>query len=288
MANIHATALVDPSARLGAKVEIGPFCVIGPGVELGDGVVVHPHAVITGRTSLGAECKVFPFACLGKAPQDIKYHDEPSAITVGAKTIIREHVTINPGTESGHLETKVGSDCFLMIGAHIAHDCEIGNNVTLVNGATLGGHVSIGEGAIVGGLSAVHQFVRIGAYAFIGGMSGITADVIPYGMAIGNRAALCGLNIVGLKRKGFPREQIHELRQAYRLLFASEGTLKERLEDVDGMFPTNPLVKQVIEFIKNSVRPLVLRAQQCRNTEQMTATGDKSAQRERSRVPSGS
>ncbi len=137
-----------------------------------------------------------------------------------------------------------------MIGAHIAHDCEIGNNVTLVNGATLGGHVSIGEGAIVGGLSAVHQFVRIGAYAFIGGMSGITADVIPYGMAIGNRATLCGLNIVGLKRKGFPREQIHELRQAYRLLFASEGTLKERLEDVDGMFPANPLVKQVIEFIK--------------------------------------
>lgn len=250
MANIHATALVDPSVKLGAKVEIGPFCVIGAGVEFGDGVVVHPHVVITGRTSLGAECKVFPFACLGKAPQDIKYHDEPSAITVGARTIIREHVTINPGTESGHMETKVGSDCFLMIGAHIAHDCEIGNNVTLVNGATLGGHVSIGEGAIVGGLSAVHQFVRIGAYAFIGGMSGITADVIPYGMAIGNRATLCGLNIVGLKRKGFPREQIHELRQAYRLLFASEGTLKERLEDVDGMFPANPLVKQVIEFIK--------------------------------------
>ncbi len=250
MANIHATAAVDPSAILGPKVEIGPFCVIGPDVELGEGVVVHPHVVITGRTQLGAGCKVFPFACLGTAPQDVKYSDEPSTLTIGAKTVIREHVTINPGTKGGHMATKVGANCLLMIAAHVAHDCELGDNVTLVNGATLGGHVSIGDGAIVGGLSAVHQFVRIGAYAFIGGMSGITADVIPYGMAIGNRASLCGLNIVGLKRKGFPREHIHQLRQAYRLLFASEGTLKERLEDVDGMFATNPLVKQIIEFIK--------------------------------------
>jgi UDP-N-acetylglucosamine acyltransferase len=250
MANIHATAAVDPSAKLGPKVEIGPFCVIGPDVELGEGVVVQSHAVVTGRTSLGAGCKIFPFACLGTAPQDVKYRDEPSTLTIGAKTIIREHVTINTGTKGGHMVTKVGANCLLMIAAHVAHDCELGDNVTLVNGATLGGHVSIGDGAIVGGLSAVHQFVRIGAYAFIGGMSGITADVIPYGMAIGNRASLCGLNIVGLKRKGFPREQIHQLRQAYRLLFASEGTLKERIEDVDGMFATNPLVKQIIEFIK--------------------------------------
>ncbi len=250
MANIHATAVVDPSAKLGPKVEIGPFCVIGPDVELGEGVVVQSHAVITGRTSLGTGCKVFPFACVGTAPQDVKYHNEPSTLTIGSKTVIREHVTINPGTKGGHMATKVGANCLLMISAHVAHDCELGDNVTLVNGATLGGHVSIGDGAIIGGLSAVHQFVRIGAYAFIGGMSGITADVIPYGMAIGNRATLCGLNIVGLKRKGFPREQIHELRQAYRLLFASEGTLKERIEDVDGMFSSNPLVKQIVEFIK--------------------------------------
>ena len=148
------------------------------------------------------------------------------------------------------MATKVGANCLLMIGAHVAHDCELGDNVTLVNGATLGGHVSIGEGAIIGGLSAVHQFVRIGAYAFIGGMSGITADVIPFGMAIGNRANLCGLNVVGLRRKGFPREQIHELRQAYRMLFSSEGTLKERLEDVETMFAANPLAKQIIDFIK--------------------------------------
>jgi len=250
MANIHATAVVDPSAKLGTNVEIGPFCVIGPDVELGDGVVIHSHAVITGRTTLGPECKVFPFASIGQAPQDVKFHGEPSTLTIGAKTIIREHATVNPGTEGGHMSTKVGSNCLLMIGAHVAHDCEVGDSVTLVNGATLGGHVTIGDGAIIGGLSAVHQFVRIGAYAFIGGMSGITADVIPFGMAIGNRANLCGLNIVGLKRKGFPRDQIHELRQAYRMLFSSEGTLKERLEDVESMFSTNPLTKQVIEFIK--------------------------------------
>lgn len=250
MANIHATSVVDPSAKLGTEVEIGPFCVIGPDVELGDGTMVHSHAVITGRTTLGERCQVYPFASVGQRPQDVKYHGEPSTLTIGPKTTIREHVTINPGTEGGHMATKVGANCLLMIAAHVAHDCELGDNVTLVNGATLGGHVSIGEGAIIGGLSAVHQFVRIGAYAFIGGMSGITADVIPFGMAIGNRANLCGLNVVGLRRKGFPREQIHELRQAYRMLFSSEGTLKERLEDVETMFVANPLVKQIIDFIK--------------------------------------
>lgn len=250
MANIHATAVVDPSAKLGTNVEIGPLCVIGPDVELGDNVVVRSHAVIVGRTTLGAGCNVFPFVSLGSAPQDVKFHDEPSSLTIGPGTMIREHVTINPGTESGHMATRVGANCFLMIGAHIAHDCQIGDNVTLVNGATLGGHVSVGDGAIIGGLSAVHQFVRIGAYAFIGGMTGITADVIPFGMAIGNRASLYGLNIVGLRRKGFPREQIHELRQAYRMLFSTEGTLKERLDDVEQMFTTNPLAKQIIDFIK--------------------------------------
>jgi len=211
---------------------------------------VRSHAVLIGRTTLREGCQVYPFVSMGQTPQDVRFHNEPSTLTIGPNTIIREHVTVHPGTEGGHMATKVGANCFLMIGAHIAHDCELGDNVTMVNGATLGGHVSIGEGAIIGGLSAVHQFVRIGAYAFIGGMSGITADVIPFGMAIGNRANLYGLNIVGLKRKGFPREQIHELRQAYRMLFSSEGTLKERLEDVEGMFSTNPLAKQIIDFIK--------------------------------------
>jgi UDP-N-acetylglucosamine acyltransferase len=250
MVNIHATAVVDPSAKLGTDVEIGPFCVIGPDVELGDGVVVRSHAVIEGRTTLGERCQVYPFVSIGQTPQDVRFHSEPSTLTIGPNTVLREHVSIHPGTEGGHMTTTVGANCLLMIGAHVAHDCALGDNVTMVNGATLGGHVSIGEGAIIGGLSAVHQFVRIGAYAFVGGMTGITADVIPFGMAIGNRANLFGLNIIGMKRKGLPREQIHELRQAYRMLFSSEGTLKERLEDVESMFAANPLARQIIDFMK--------------------------------------
>ena len=251
MANIHATAVVDPSAKLGTNVEIGPFCFVGSNVELGDGVVVHSHAMIDGRTVLGEGCKVFPFVSIGQAPQDVKYHDEPSRVTIGPNAVIRENVTIHRGTESGKMETRIGANCFLMVGTHVAHDCRIGDNVTLVNGVTLGGHVSIGDGAIIGGLSAVHQFVRIGAYSFVGGMSGVAADLIPFGMALGNRANLNGLNIIGLKRKGCPREQIHEVRQAYRMLFSSEGTLKERLEDVESMFSSNPLAKQIIDFIKS-------------------------------------
>ena len=251
MANIHATAEVDPNADLGANVDIGPFCVIGPGVTLGDGVVIYSHVVVTGRTTLGEGCQVFPFASLGHIPQDQKYQGEASSLEIGPKTVIREHVTINSGTEGGGLVTRVGSHCLLMVGAHVAHDSQLGDHVILVNNATLGGHVLVGDHAILGGLCAVHQFVRIGARAFVGGMSGVEKDVIPFGMVIGNRAHLSGLNIVGLKRQGFPREQIHELRQAYRMLFASEGTLKERLEDVENLFSANPLVRQIVDFIKS-------------------------------------
>lgn len=249
MVNVHATAVVDKNAKLGAGVKIGPFCVVGPEVSLGDGVVLHSHAVVTGRTTLGAECEVFPFASIGHVPQDQKYHGEPSRLEIGSNTVMREHVTINPGTEGGGMLTSVGSHCLLMVGAHVAHDCRIGDHVILVNNATLAGHVTIGDNAILGGLCAVHQFVRVGAYGFVGGMSGVEKDVIPFGMVLGNRAYLSGLNIVGLKRHGFPRERIHELRQAYRMLFASEGTLMERLEDVDKMFSANPLVRQIVEFI---------------------------------------
>jgi UDP-N-acetylglucosamine acyltransferase len=250
MANIHATALVDPNASLAANVEIGPFCLVGPEVEIGAGTVLHSHVVVTGKTKLGEGCQVFPFASIGHIPQDKKYQGEDSRLVVGDHTIIREHVTINPGTEGGGLVTKVGSHCLLMVGAHIAHDCQLGDYAILVNNATLAGHVIVGEHAILGGLCAVHQFVRIGAYAFIGGMSGVENDVIPYGMALGNRAALSGLNIVGLKRHGFGREQIHEMRQAYRMLFSSEGTLLERLEDVDKMFAANPLVQSIVTFVR--------------------------------------
>jgi UDP-N-acetylglucosamine acyltransferase len=251
MAKIHATAAVNPKAELASAAEIGPFCVVGPEATLADGVVLHSHAVVTGRTAIGEGCQIFPFASIGHIPQDQKYHGEASSLVIGPQTVIREHVTINPGTEGGGMVTRVGAHCLLMVGAHIAHDCQLGDYVILVNNATLAGHVIIGDHAIVGGLSAVHQFVRIGAHAFVGGMSGITADVIPFGMAVGNRASLAGLNIVGIRRQGFPREQIHELRQAYRMLFASEGTLKERLDDVDNMFKANPLVRQIVEFIKS-------------------------------------
>ena len=216
MSNIHATAQVDPGAKLGSNVEIGAFCVVGPHAELGDNVVLRSHVVIEGRTTIGAGCKIFPFASVGLEPQDVKYKDDPSTVTIGENTLIREHVTVHRGTPTGHLATHVGSNCFLMIGAHVAHDCQIGDNVTLVNGVTLGGHVSVGDGAIVGGLSAVHQFVRIGAYSFVGGMSGVAADLIPFGMALGNRANLNGLNIVGLKRKGFSRSCAMSNRAAAR------------------------------------------------------------------------
>ncbi len=251
MANIHATAVVDPGAELGAGVEIGPFCVVGPQVRLGDGVVLQSHVAVVGRTTIGEACQIFPFASIGHIPQDQKYHGEKSSLEIGSHTVIREHVTINPGTEGGGGVTRVGSNCLLMVGAHIAHDCQLADHVIMVNNATLAGHVTVGEHAILGGLCAVHQFVRIGAHSFVGGMSGVENDLIPYGMALGNRAVLAGLNIVGLKRHGFPREQIHELRQAYRMLFASEGTLMERLEDVDKMFPSNVLVQSIVSFIRD-------------------------------------
>ena len=251
MANIHATAVVDPNADLGADIEIGPFCLVGPQVKLGHGVVLHSHVAVAGRTTIGDSCQVFPFASVGQIPQDQKYHGEQSSLEIGSHTVIREYVTVNPGTAGGGLVTRVGSHCLLMVGAHVAHDCQVGDHVILVNNATLAGHVTIGDHAILGGLCAVHQFVRIGAYGFVGGMSGVEKDVIPFGMVLGNRAYLSGLNIVGLKRHGFPRDQIHELRQAYRMLFSSEGTLMERLEDVENMFASNPLVRQITEFIKS-------------------------------------
>lgn len=250
MISIHKTALVDPGATLGMEVEIGPFCVVGPHTEIGDHTILHSHAVLVGRTSLGEGCQIFSFASIGHAPQAVKYRGEPSRIEIGSHTIIREHVTISPGTEGGGMVTGVGSHCLLMGGAHVAHDCQLGDHVILASNATLGGHVMIEDHATLDALSAVHQFVRIGAYALIDADSGIGADVIPFGRATGNRAALSGLNLTGLKRHGFPGEQAHELRQAYRLLFSDESTLKERISDVENAFPANLLVKRVIEFLK--------------------------------------
>ncbi|MCH7485983.1 MAG: acyl-ACP--UDP-N-acetylglucosamine O-acyltransferase [Proteobacteria bacterium] len=247
---IHPTAIVEDGARIGENVSIGPYCVVGADVTLGDGVTLASHVVVNGRTDIGANTRVYPFASIGHQPQDMKYKGEPSELFIGCNTIIREHVTMNPGTEGGGMVTRVGNNCLIMVGSHVAHDCQIGDHVILVNNATLGGHVRIEEWAIIGGLSAVHQFARIGRHAMVGGMSGVENDVIPYGHAIGNRANLRGLNIVGLKRHGFSRDTIHTLRKAYRLLFAPEGTMTERLADVVEAFGDSEQVMDIVDFIR--------------------------------------
>jgi UDP-N-acetylglucosamine acyltransferase len=250
MAQIHPTAVVEAGAVVADSAAIGPYCVVGPEATIGEGAVLRSHVVVGGRTRLGPNTQVYPFAAVGQQPQDLKYSGEPTELVVGANTVIREHATLNPGTKGGGSVTRVGDNCVIMIGSHVAHDCHIGNNVILVNNALLGGHVTIEDYAIVGGGSAIHQFVRIGAHAMIGGMSGVENDVIPYGSVIGNRAYLSGLNVVGLKRRGFPREDIHKLRNAYRLLFAEEGTMQERLADVATLFADCKLVMDIVAFIK--------------------------------------
>ena len=247
---INPTAIIEDGARIGENVSIGPYSVVGADVTLGDGVTLASHVVVCGRTNIGANTRVFPFASIGHQPQDMKYKGEPSELIIGCNTIIREHVTMNPGTEGGGMVTRVGNNCLIMVGSHVAHDCQIGDHAILVNNATLGGHVRIEEWAIIGGLSAVHQFARIGRHAMVGGMSGVENDVIPYGSVVGNRAHLSGLNLVGLKRRGFSRDTIHALRNAYRLLFAPEGTMTERLADVVETFGDNEPIMDIVDFIR--------------------------------------
>ncbi|MDP7099992.1 MAG: acyl-ACP--UDP-N-acetylglucosamine O-acyltransferase [Rhodospirillales bacterium] len=249
MSNIHETAIIQDGAKISQDVVIGPYCCIGSEVTLAGGVKFESHVVASGITQIGEGTHVFPFASIGTQPQDLKYQGERSCLEIGANNVIREHVTMNPGTEGGGLLTKVGDNCLFMMASHVAHDCMIGNNVIMVNNATLGGHVEIGEFAIVGGLSAVHQFVRIGRHAMIGGMSGVENDVIPYGSVVGNRSHLSGLNLVGLKRRGFSRDIIHDLRRAYRLIFSPEGTQTERLTDVADLFPGVEPVMEILDFM---------------------------------------
>lgn len=250
MPDIHPTAIVEPGARLAPGVKIGPYCVVGAEVELDEGVELLSHVVIAGRTKIGAQTKIFPFASLGHPPQDLKYKGERSELIVGSHNVIREHATMNPGTAHGKMLTRVGSHGLFMVATHIAHDCQVGDHVVMANNATLGGHVQVGDYAILGGLAAVHQFVRIGPHAMIGGMSGVESDVIPYGSVMGDRARLSGLNTIGLKRRGFSRKDIHDLRTAYRLLFAQEGTMAERLEDVANLYGKSQPVIDLLEFIR--------------------------------------
>lgn len=247
---IHPTAIVDPKAELGEGVSIGPYSIVGPQVRLDDGVELHAHVVVAGRTRIGARTRIFPFASIGSAPQDLKFKDEPSELVIGSDNTIREHVTMNPGTEGGGMLTQIGDGCLFMVGSHVGHDCRIGNRVILANNATLGGHVTIEDHAILGGLSAVHQFCRIGQHVMVGGMTGVEHDVVPYAMVMGNRAWISGLNLIGLKRRGFGRETIRALRDAYALLFAEDGTWSEHIGQVAERYADDTAVRELIDFVQ--------------------------------------
>lgn len=247
--SIHPTAIVDPKARIAESAEIGAYCVVGADVVLMDQVVLHSHVVVGGHTEIGAGTEIFPFASIGLRPQDKKFGGEASRLVVGKNNVIREHVTMNPGTEGGGMLTQIGDNNLFMTASHVAHDCVVGNHVILANNATLAGHVQVGDGAIIGGLSAIHQFVRIGQYAFIGGMSGVEKDVIPYGTVKGERASLDGLNLTGLKRRNVERERIHALRHVFKELFLNgEGTLNERAEKLKAAYD-QPEAATLLAFV---------------------------------------
>ncbi|MFI4976699.1 MAG: acyl-ACP--UDP-N-acetylglucosamine O-acyltransferase [Caulobacterales bacterium] len=259
MHRIHPTAVVDGAAVLGDGVEIGPYCLIGPHVRLGDHVRLHSHVVVDGHTEVGDACEVFPFAFLGGPPQHTAYKGEPTRLVIGPRNEIREHVTMHRGTPGGRGVTTVGADGLYYVGAHVAHDCIVGDQVIMTNSATLGGHVLIQDFAILGGLCAVHQFARVGRYAFVGGLAAVTFDVIPYGSVFGNHACLEGLNLRGLKRRGFSREQINTLRAAYRMLFADTGVFQDRLAQTAAAFAHSPEVTEVVDFIRaDANRPLTM------------------------------
>lgn len=258
--SIHPTAIVDRAAQLGRGVEIGPYCIVSGPVKLGDGVRLKSHAQVMGKTDIGTNAEIWPFAVIGGAPQIANYQDTDTTLTVGANAVIREHVTMHRGSSRGHGHTKIGANCLFMVGSHVAHDCAVGDNVIFANNASVGGHCQIEDFVFLGGLCALHQYTRVGKHAFVGGVVPVTADVIPYGM-ISNAGYLEGLNVIGLRRRGFSREQIHDLRAAYRLVFAEEGTLQERLDDATELFAHRPEVMDIIAFIRaDAQRPLCMPA----------------------------
>ena len=253
---IHKTNVIDSKAKIGKDVKIGPFCFIGPNVQLDDGVELISNIHIEGNTKIGKGTKIFPFASIGTEPQDLKYKGETNSLEIGENNIIREYVTINPGTAGGGSKTIVGNNCLLMISSHVAHDCKIGNNVVIANNVPLGGHVTIEDSVVIGGNSAVHQFARIGRLAMIGGMTGVVKDVIPFGLSFGNRNYLKGINLVGLRRKKYGNKKIIELDKAYKKMFSSSN-LQENLSKINGEFKGNELVEEVTKFIeKDKKRPI--------------------------------
>ena len=245
---IHKTAIVDKKAKISGNAIIGPYSIIGPDVQIGEGTEIQSHVNITGNTIIEKNTKIFPFASIGTNPQDLKYKGEQTKLEIGSNNIIREHVTINTGTDGGGGITKIGNNNLIMIGAHIAHDCIVGNNVVIANSAAIAGHAEISDDVIIGGNCGIQQFTRIGKMAMIGGMTGVLNDVIPYGLSTGNRNVLQGLNLIGLRRAKFENKIIMELSEAYKKIFASKN-INENIDKLNSVFKENSLVKDVIDFI---------------------------------------
>lgn len=258
---ISPTAMVARGAEIGGGVEIGPFCTVGPDAIIEDGAKLVSHVVVDGHVHIGSGAILYPFCTVGLPPQDLKYQGEPTRCEIGARTQIREHCTIHRGTITGKGVTRIGSDCLLMAVVHVAHDCTLGSGVIIANNAVMGGHVTIGDHAVVGGAAAIHQFVRIGRAAMIGGVSGVEGDVIPFGSVIGNRARLAGLNVIGLKRRGFEKERILKLRRAFRMLFREGGVFSARLAETRQAFGDDPLVAEILAFIDTPSHRGLIRAE---------------------------
>jgi len=250
---IHPAALISPHATLGEGVKIGPFCTVGPDVVLEDGVELVSHVAVDGRTRIGANAKIFPFATIGLAPQDLKYKDEPTETIIGARTVIREHASIHRGTVTGTGITRIGADCLLMAVVHVAHDCILGDGVIISNNVALGGHVEIGDRAVIGGGAAALQFVRIGTGAMVGGLTGVTRDVTPYCRVFGTRAEILGLNLIGLRRRGVERAQLHTIQAAYKFIFEGPGTFAERTAEARDTY-ADPYITTMLDFIATPSR----------------------------------
>jgi UDP-N-acetylglucosamine acyltransferase len=260
--SVHPTAIVARGAELGPGVEIGPFCTVGANVVIEAGATLHAHVVVDGYTRIGEQAQLYPFCTVGLPPQDLKYRNEPTRCEIGARTLIREHCTIHRGTVTGVGTTRVGADCMLMAVVHVAHDCQLGDHVMVANNAVMGGHVRIADHAVIGGAAAIHQFVRIGRAAMIGGVSGVEGDVIPFGSVIGNRARLAGLNVIGLKRRGFDKAAIQRLHIAFRALYARHGVFAQRLEETRARFGDDALVAEVLAFIDAPSHRGLIRSEQ--------------------------
>ena len=253
---IHDSSIIDKKAKISKGVKIGPFCYVGPNVELKENVELVSHVHVEGNTSIGRGSKIFPFASIGTQPQDLKFKGEKNSLEIGENNLIREHVTINPGTAGDKLKTSIGNNCLFMISSHVAHDCIIGNNVIIANNVPLGGHVTIEDSVVIGGNSAVQQFTRIGRLAMIGGMTGVLKDVIPFGLSIGNRNYLQGLNLIGLRRQKYDNQKIMGLDKAFKDIFSSKN-LHENLSKINGEYKDNELVSEVIKFLeKDKKRPI--------------------------------